>query len=259
MPFTLAHPIATAPIWLGSRKRLNLPGLMIGAMIPDLEYFIALKPTSNIGHSLLGIAIQGIPVSFLLILIVRYLLRYPILALLPMRLAERFNRGTLDPFWQFTHLLTLFISIALGAITHIVWDAFSHNNGWFVSRFDVLLLEVATLPIYKWVQYVSGILGFLALLVWLAIWLGHSPQYRRSTTHKAYPLWKVVALTCICLTSGVFAVIAIGFPFQADDSINALVVRTVIGSISGLFVGLVAYAFSFWLWRVLLRDPSTRA
>jgi Domain of unknown function (DUF4184) len=35
MPFTLAHPIAALPLWLASRKRLNLLGLMVGTIVQN--------------------------------------------------------------------------------------------------------------------------------------------------------------------------------------------------------------------------------
>jgi Domain of unknown function (DUF4184) len=54
MPFTLAHPIAAYPLWQLSRKRLNLLGLMVGTIVPDLAYFLALRPIESFGHTLPG-------------------------------------------------------------------------------------------------------------------------------------------------------------------------------------------------------------
>jgi len=51
MPYTLAHPIATAPLWYLSRRRLDLAALAIGSMMPDISDFIALQPFGNIGCS----------------------------------------------------------------------------------------------------------------------------------------------------------------------------------------------------------------
>ncbi len=42
MPFTLAHPIAAYPLWQLSQKRLNLLGLMVGTIVPDLGDFLGL-------------------------------------------------------------------------------------------------------------------------------------------------------------------------------------------------------------------------
>lgn len=254
MPFTLAHPIAAAPIWCCSKRKLDLPGLLIGAMIPDLEYFIALQPTENIGHTPWGIAVQGIPCSIALIILIRYLLKRPLLSLLPVHLAARFPRTNSD-FWKLSHLLNLTLSIAIGAISHICWDGFTHTNGWFVNQNDLLLLKVATLPIYKWLQYSNGVLGFLALAVWLFYWLGQRTPYH-GIPENPFPLWKWLALICIVLGAGVLAFIAADISMVGTDSYSAVVVRAVIGSISGVWVGLCVYSILYWLV-VIIRQYTT--
>ncbi len=120
MPFTLAHPIAAAPIWLCSKRRLDLPSLLVGSMIPDLEYFLALQPTRTIGHTLLGVLIQGLPCSIVLLLVTRYVLMRPFLALLPRQLAQRFP--TLRSYFplQLLHLFNVVVSVVIGAASHLV-------------------------------------------------------------------------------------------------------------------------------------------
>jgi hypothetical protein len=83
MPFTLAHPIAAAPIWFGSNRRLHLPGLLVGSLVPDVEYFVALQPAGNLGHQLPGIFLQGLPCAIVLLLLVRYAFWWPFVGLLP--------------------------------------------------------------------------------------------------------------------------------------------------------------------------------
>ena len=105
MPFTLAHPIAATPIWLFSKKRLDLPSLFVGSIIPDIECFLTLQPHRTIGHTLLGILIQGLPCSIVLLLVTRYVLMRPFLALLPRQLGQRFP--TLRSYFTFTRKGTL--------------------------------------------------------------------------------------------------------------------------------------------------------
>ncbi|MCG8349721.1 MAG: DUF4184 family protein, partial [Chloroflexales bacterium] len=56
------------------------------------------------------------------------------------------------------------IALALGALRHVAWDAFTHASGWAVLRIPALsepLITAAGLSIapYKLLQHASTILG----------------------------------------------------------------------------------------------------
>jgi hypothetical protein len=56
MPFTLSHPAAVAPLWpIARRFRLSLAALAIGAMVPDFEFFLHLRPAARWSHALVGV------------------------------------------------------------------------------------------------------------------------------------------------------------------------------------------------------------
>jgi uncharacterized metal-binding protein len=121
-------------------------------MIPDLEYFLALQPNRTIGHTFLGVLIQGLPCSIVLLLITRYVLMRPFLALLPRQLAQRFP--TIRSYFslQGKHLFNVVVSVVMGAASHIVWDAFTHEGGWFVAHSKLLQAQLGSVPIYKLLQ-----------------------------------------------------------------------------------------------------------
>ena len=169
MPFTLAHPIATVPIWWGSKQKLHLASLAIGSMIPDADYFILLYPIKTIGHTFPGIFIQGIPYSIVLLLAIRYVLMRPFLALIPLQLAQKFPSPKKYFPIQISELVNIILSIALGAATHLIWDAFTHSGDSVHS--EVLKSTLGSLPIYTLLQYGGGIFGLVALSLWLANWL----------------------------------------------------------------------------------------
>ncbi len=244
MPFTLAHPIAAVPIWLLFKRKLDLLALAIGTMIPDLQYFIALKPVRAIGHSLPGVFIEGLPCSLVLLLVFHWVLKYPLLALAPLYVAERLppiRRYSLFPLSQF---LIIIGSIAIGGISHILWDDFTHSTGWFVVRFPLLQFQIFSQPLYKLLQYGSGIFGLCGLSIWFLVWLLKT-QPRQSK--QALPVrWKLLATSCILLTSCILALIAVKLHIAEDGSFSGIVVRAVIGSISGLFLGCLLYSVVFW-------------
>ncbi len=245
MPFTLAHPIAILPIWIASHQRLHLPALIIGSMIPDLEYFLALQPAGTIGHTPLGILIQGIPAAIGLLLLIRYGLAQPLLALLPTRYAVRFPSPNGQPFWRVGHLANFCLAMTIGAITHLFWDSFTHPTGWFVQHLPLLQTKILSLPIYKILQYSSGILGLLALLIWFLIWF--DPIKQQSVVGSLNWRHQMVAWGMILTTAALFASMAIVRHAHPGDALSALIIRAVVGGISGLFVGLVGYAIGFWL------------
>lgn len=243
MPFTLAHPIATLPLWKVSNRRLDLPALFVGSTIPDITYFIALRPVPNIGHSITGIFIEGVPSAIVLLLISRYLLWQPVLALLPSTIAHRLPPSHRYSFLPIHRLFNIVLSIALGALTHIVWDNFTHSYGWGVKRFSVLSTEVAQLPIYKWLQYGGGIIGLILLLLWLGSVLSQqSPQDQppKTLSHKGKSLaWAFIGTV---LSLIVYSAVSAAPSYTPTVTI----VCAVIGLISGLFLGLCLYAAIFW-------------
>ena len=56
MPFTLSHPALVAALWpVVRRAQLPLAAVAIGAMTPDFEFFLHLRPYGPWGHSLAGL------------------------------------------------------------------------------------------------------------------------------------------------------------------------------------------------------------
>jgi Domain of unknown function (DUF4184) len=248
MPFTLAHPIAILPIWRGSSNRLHLPGLIIGAMVPDWEYFITLQPAGTIGHTPMGILAQGIPVSIGLWAIVCYGLATPFLALIPLPNVDRLLLRQKVNFWRRDRLINLVISIAIGALTHISWDSFTHPTGWFVINLPILQTKIGSLQIYKLLQYGGGILGLLGLSIWFLVWLQQSKQQVEEPIDSVTLNFRdrIIAWTMVLSISATFAIIAVIRHAHPEDGLSSIVVRAAVGSISGLFMGFVVYSIGFW-------------
>ena len=241
MPFTLAHPIAALPLWWGSRRRLDLPALMVGAAIPDISYFIALQPVANIGHQLSGIFLEGIPSALALLFIGKYVLWQPVIQLLPSAIARKFPQHCPYRFLPLSRLLTITLSIALGAATHIIWDSFTHPNSWGTNNISGLSYNLLSIPIYKWLQYSGGLIGFLLLLC-IAYWSLRAIESRYQT--PTLPIQKkVIALIAI----SAITILTIFAALQPTISITEKIIAIVVGSISGSFIGFCFYALCFWL------------
>lgn len=249
MPFTLAHPIAIFPIWRGSSSRLHLPGLILGSMVPDLEYFIALQPSSTIGHTPMGILAQGIPASMGLWLLICFCVATPFLALIPLPNVDRQLFQEKINFWRRARLINLGISIAIGALTHIFWDSFTHPTGWFVVNLPSLQTKFGSLEVYKLFQYGGGVFGLLGLSIWFLAWFQQSNNQPATALFDAVKLNfrdRVIIWMVILSSAIIFAIVAIILHAHPEDGLSSIVVRAVVGGISGLFIGFVVYSIGFW-------------
>jgi len=173
MPFTLAHPAAVLPL---RRVRLmrTVP-LVVGAMTPDLPYYLPWRIAKHIPqetHTLLGTLTLDLPMGVLLLIFI-WLLRRPLAAPLG-RFGEAKCLAALGRFgsragnWALAPL-----SLLIGSWTHLVWDSFTHPDGWMVSRISALSAPVSffsyTGELCHVLQYASSVLGLAVLAVWFVL------------------------------------------------------------------------------------------
>jgi hypothetical protein len=250
MPFTLAHPIATVPIWWGSKQKLHLASLTIGSMIPDADYFILLYPSKTIGHTFLGIFIQGIPYSITLLLVIRYVLLRPLLALIPLLLAQKISPPKKYFPLKISELLNIVLSIAIGAATHLIWDAFTHAGDSGVHA-EFLKSTVGLPHIYELLHYGGSTFGLVALSCWLVNWLHRAELHQRVETLT--PGWRVLAIIGI-----VYCALGVAWVAVQDDRepFISFYVRSLIGGMSGVFLGLLLYSIVFWILTSFRSDSS---
>jgi hypothetical protein len=172
MPFTLAHPAAVLP--LRYLKPLRTAPLFIGAMIPDVPYYLPLIGNGRLmsradTHSITGSYAIDLPLGIALLVCV-VLLREPLTVLLPAR-ARWLCLHALEPFTKgATEWLLAPLAILLGTWTHLVWDSFTHGEGWGVRHFPALGRAVTvgwyTGEIYHVLQYLSSAIGLAIVVLW---------------------------------------------------------------------------------------------
>jgi hypothetical protein len=167
MPFTLSHPAAVIPLKL-IFKRLSLPALVIGSTAPDFEYFFRMK--SKYSHTLGGIFWFDLPLTLILLFIFYAIVKEPLISNLPFPLKSRFadiaaidKRDCFKSGWFFIP-----VSAVLGSFTHILWDGFTHANGYFVGKTAFLSTSITdALPVYRLLQHTSSIIGAAVLCYYI--------------------------------------------------------------------------------------------
>lgn len=174
MPFTLSHPAAVLPVLGGGRGRgpLVASALVAGSMAPDVPYFAdSLLPGAfgygTFTHSLAGVVSADVALAAVMAAGWHWLLREPLVALVPRKWADAADEltaprgrseGVAAAGW-------FAVSAAIGAATHVGWDAFTHHDRAGVRLLPVLDRTVGGQPLYSLLQYGSSVLG-LGLIAW---------------------------------------------------------------------------------------------
>ncbi len=184
MPFTGSHPAAVLPL---GRTGLVPSALVIGSMIPDLPYFVALPVDARTTHTVVGALTTDVALGLAVFCLWQGLLAPAAIAAAPAgvraRLDQRLPVGIREHLQTSRGAASVAMSLAIGALTHVVWDSFTHRNEWGVARVDWLGEQHGGLPGYLWAQYLSGIVGAVVIVGWVVRW------YRRTapTTPGAVP------------------------------------------------------------------------
>src|SRR5690606_22702418 len=80
----------------------------------------------------------------------------------------RFQQFQWNEYFRKNWIIVL-LSILLGASSHILWDSFTHDSGYFVQLIPALqgswkILDTQ-IPILKFLQHTSTILGGIVILI----------------------------------------------------------------------------------------------
>jgi hypothetical protein len=182
VPFTLAHPAAILP--LRGLKYLRSAPLILGALIPDLPYFLPYGVKERVPlpetHTFVGSLTSDLLIAYLALVAV-YALRAPLTALLTPR-SRALCLKALAPFSDGPREWLLApVSIVLGVWTHLAWDSFTHSDGWMVLHIAWLASPVTIGPYTGQVchvfQYISSVFGLTVMVLW----------YRRLPTPPVSP------------------------------------------------------------------------
>src|SRR5512140_3847916 len=161
MPSPLAHPAAAIPF---TKVKLVFSALVLGSIAPDFGYFIKVGQ-GYFMYTLPGLFLFNLPVGFVLLWLFQAVVKWPLLALLPMsmqrRLVEPARRFSFGPAKRCGLIL---LSLLVGSLTHIVWDSFTHDYGWVVENFAFFHTPVAGMPLYDLLPNLSTYIG-IAILV----------------------------------------------------------------------------------------------
>lgn len=263
MPFTLSHAAAVLPAVRtdGTGRGALVPAVLVaGSFSPDMTYYVAsVLPQAmefgDVTHSFPGVFTVDVVVAWALVGL-WLLLREPLVALLPLRRQGRpatlLRCGAPRARVRPSLVARWYVSAALGALTHVVWDAFTHLDRWGMRLFPVLGEEIAGSPLYWYLQYGGSAIAAVVIAAFLVVALRRSP----AAAPVGVPVLSVRDRWLAgAVIGGLAAVAAVQRASRWWDYWGStakyweLIPTLCFGAGAGLVLGLLLYAVGVRVWR----------
>ncbi|MFE7507423.1 DUF4184 family protein [Promicromonospora sp. NPDC057488] len=273
MPFTLSHPAAVLPF---VRRPFSAAALVAGAVAPDLPYFARSTPVpvsaqswyepfmnATTSHTLAGALTVSLPYALALF---GFLLaaRQPVAGLLPaVARPGADGRGEPGPTTAGALLRRsgwVLLSLAIGIATHLVWDSFTHGDGYVVTH--VPLLSATAFGDLTWarlLQHVSTVAGLVIIGIYLwgrrdrmPRWGGRDAAARRTTRRGLWAVAGVAGLGAVLGTVRWWSVgssSSDGAGLTARDVVEGVLSDVATGAGAALIAGLLLYVAGWWAVR----------
>ncbi|MCY9783356.1 DUF4184 family protein [Nocardiopsis sp. EMB25] len=234
MPFTISHAAAVLPL---ARTRLPTAALVVGAVVPDLPYYLPLPVSSAHTHQPWGLGADVLMGAVVLVLY-RYALRAPLLAL-----ASRADGGPGERSGPLPRSVPLTVAaLAVGALTHMVWDSFTQLGGAVVRAWPVLSTPVVGPHLlFNVLMYASSAVG-LAAVAWWAVRRVRAGERGGAGLDRG-ARGAVLGGIAVCATAGAVVAVLTAMPAPSPyDAVRDLL----IGSVTGGCAGLGGYTVGWW-------------
>jgi hypothetical protein len=185
VPFTLlSHQAPVLPLKLLRPRWFCATALAIGSMAPDLEYVFVASPSRQIGHTLVGQLTFCLPLTLILVWLVRLVVARPVALHLPdlgpFHLRDYRLLGRARP--TFLDAARVTSSALIGSLSHLLLDGLSHGDGFIVERVRLLRAVVhlfgRPVPIYRLLQH-GGSLVLALFTLWFLAYMGRRRLIRR--------------------------------------------------------------------------------
>jgi hypothetical protein len=254
MPYTISHVAVVVPISRLLARMRVLSAVVIGSMVPDFGYLLPTRPARFETHSLLALATFCLPAGIVSYWIFQRLMKTPLVSVLPDQVYMRWRPYSAPAAWgSLRQWLLAVCGVLGGAVVHLAWDAFTHEEGRGVRMVPELAdtLEVhdhlvtgATL-----LQGLSSLVGLLIVIAAVAYALrnsGHAVAEPRALTAVERRSWVLVfVMVTLGFCAGFFALDRFyGSPYRRWMGLGLLAVAVLRALIvSGILVSLLMQAY----------------
>src|SRR6202140_3915838 len=174
MPFTISHAAVVLPFSrLLARWRL-LSAVVVGAMVPDFALFLPWHLQRFETHSVWGLFTFCLPVGTATYWGFQYFIKAPVLEVLPEGAYARWRQfSSPADFSSIRQWILVAFGVLAGALTHLVWDAFTHENArgvrlvpWLEEPIDIGAHHMAGVRLLQDGSSLIGLAVVLGLIVY---------------------------------------------------------------------------------------------
>lgn len=263
MPFTISHTAVILPFArLLARWRL-LSAVVIGAMVPDFRIFFPGMSRVET-HSAMALFTFCLPVGLLTYWVFQHLIKTPVVEVLPDGPYARWHAFDVEAQMRSLRQWLLAVcGILGGALTHLIWDGFTHENGRGVRMFPVLddsIIDIGRrhVPAVYVLQDLGSLVGLAAVIgmLWYGLRRGRqAPIANRLVPRSERVEW---AMT-YCMAAVAMTLIFYGWGRlgQPPHTIVGRVSDIAIASLRGLAAALLCVSLALQLRLRSLRYLSS--
>jgi Domain of unknown function (DUF4184) len=267
MPFTISHAAVVLPFArILARWRL-LSAVVIGAMVPDFGLFFPWRIHRFETHSSLALLTFCLPVGLATYWVFQYLIKSPMLETMPDGVYARWQPySSPADAASVRQWIWAGCGVLAGAVTHLVWDAFTHENARGVRMIPWLeepVVDIGTHRVMavRLLQDGSSLIGLVIVvaLVWYGLRRGRGEtlagRLLGPSERRAWVLGYVAA--AIALSAAWLLWVRVGEPRLHSATAIATVIA--VSALRGLATALLITSLSLdWRLRALRLSGARR-
>ena len=180
MPFTVSHVAAVLPFSRPLARWRLLSATIIGSMVPDFGFLTPWRPARIETHSAVALLTFCLPVGLATFWVFQLLIKTAVDEILPNGAYARWREFAAPAdIGSVKQWVLAACGIEIGAITHLIWDAFTHEGARGVRMIPLLddpLVDIAGHHLVgsRFLQDASSLVGLLLVLATVAY--GLRPQ-----------------------------------------------------------------------------------
>jgi hypothetical protein len=255
MPFTISHAAAVLPFSRLLARWQLLSAVVIGAMVPDFGLFFPWRIQRFETHSVWGLFAFCLPVGVATYWVFQYFIKVPVMEVLPEGAYARWRQFSAPAqFASLRQWILVAFGVLAGAVSHLGWDAFTHENArgvriipWLEEPVDIGAHHMAGVRL---LQDGSSLIGLAIVLGLVAYGLrrGREQPVRerplRAAERRAWVLTYVVAAVALSVVWWLRE--------PAVHSLAAMANGMAVSALRGLAMGLLCISVGLdWRLRAL--------
>jgi hypothetical protein len=238
MPFTISHAAVVLPFSRPLARWRLLSATIIGSMVPDFGLLMPWRPPRVETHSAVGLLTFCLPVGLVTFWVFQQLLKTPLMSVLPDAAYARW-RGFAEPadIRSLKQWVVAACGVVAGAVTHLVWDAFTHEGARGIRMIPVLVDPVVDIAGHRLIgvrllQDASSLIGLVIVLAIVAYGLRRGQAVEAGPPRPLEPNERHVWIAGYAVMAAVLAILFLAIRRPSDASSHSL----------ALFVGNCAIA-----------------